>query len=167
MGWRGCLPHLLNTPQLHSPPPNSDVICQSMISRFFFLFFFRLGESKGVSHVTVSHVTHFLACVMMLYHVYFCRVCVLWVHNESSLSLGLCAIRKVGCVSPIHPPSPTHNSTLISSWLVSLDVECSACGRYCGRVVCICGLSVVIFNIATGSGYIEIVYNLPNIFSFA
>lgn len=81
-----------------SLPPNSDVICQSMISRFFFLFFFRLGESKGVSHVTVSHVTHFLACVMMLYHVYFCRVCVLWVHNESSLGLSLCAIRKVGCV---------------------------------------------------------------------
>lgn len=112
--------------------------------------------------MTVSHVTHFLACVMMLDHVYFCRVCVLWVHNESSLSLGLCAIRKVGCVSPIHPPSPTHNSTLISSWLVSLDVECSARGMYCGRVVCICGLSVVIFNIATGSGYIEIVYNLPH-----
>ncbi len=70
--------------------------------------------------------------------------------------------------STIHPPSPTHNSTLISSWLVSLDVECSARGMYCGRVICIsCGLSVVIFNIATGSGYIEIVYNLPNIFSFA
>lgn len=107
-GVEGMFATLTQHPAAPLSPPILTSFANLWFPAFSFFFSFVSEKARGVSHVTVSHVTQFLACVMMLCHVYFCRVCVLWVHNESSLGLGLCAIRKVGCVFH-HSPSLSYS----------------------------------------------------------